>query len=77
MRDDSAQMTPESRLKRNLWKNLVGWGKSSTFAADFGKSDASEDVRRVVMKAAPHLKDVILNNFINITNHVFRQREKG
>lgn len=40
MRDDFAQMTPESHLKRNLWKNLVGWGKSSTFAADFGKSDA-------------------------------------
>ena len=34
------------------------WGKSCTFAADFGKTEAFQDVKRPVIKANERRKDV-------------------
>ncbi|MCR4852527.1 MAG: hypothetical protein K5893_02920 [Prevotella sp.] len=46
--------------KAKVLTQKFGWlGEKQYLCTRFGKSDASEDVRRVVMKAAPHPKDVI------------------
>ena len=51
-----ADIRHESTKKNR--KMMAIWKKSCTFAADFGKTEAFEDVKRPVIKADKRWKDV-------------------